>query len=99
MKLCELIFEKEYNTLSDISDTEIKTVTSSLNKIDSNTLFVFIKSIKFDITKIINCVSELKPKAILCDEDLQISDSEIPIIRCRNTRALLPYIYAKNQPR
>ncbi len=95
MKLCELIFKDEYNSLSDITDIEIKNVTTSLNKINSNTLFIFLKSIKFDIRKIIKCVLELKPKAILCDEDLSIDEGNIPIIKCPNTRAILPYIYAR----
>ena len=95
MKLDRLILKGEHSSPCDISGIEIKNVTASQIKINSGTLFVFIKSIKFDVRKIINGVLALKPAAILCDEDFPVDDESIPIIKCKNTRKLLPYIYAR----
>lgn len=95
MKLSSLIFNDEYNSLYNANNIEIENVTTSLQNINSGTLFVFIKSIKFDITKIIQCVLALKPAAVLCEEDLPISEVGIPVLKCKNARRLLAYIYAR----
>ena len=95
MKLENLIFTGEYNSVKNVNNIEIKNVSTSPKNINSGTLFVFIKSIKFDITKIIDYVLALKPAAILCEEDLPMDEDSIPVLRCENTRALLPYIYSR----
>ncbi len=93
MKLKELIFKDEYTSVIGSFDIEIENVTTDINKIESNTLFVFIKSDRFDIKLIKDGVTERKPIAVLCDTDFEIDAPCITVIKADDTRALLPYLY------
>lgn len=95
MKLEELIYKDEFLSDTDISDIEILNVSTNVNEINSGTLFVVIRSIKFDINKIISKVVENRPGAILCEDSIVISNTDIPVLRCKNSRKLLSFIYAR----
>lgn len=94
MKLLDLMKSIEYSCNKDISDIQVENITTSQKKISSNTLFVIIKSISFDINKIVSYVLSCKPVAVVCDYDILIDDEYIPIIRCDSTRRALPYLYS-----
>ena len=95
MKLDDLIYRDEYKSHSYVGNINIMKISTSAEEIDRETLFVVIKSIKFDVRQIINYVLNLKPAAILCDDDIEISSEDVPILTCENTRTILPYLYSR----
>lgn len=95
MKLDDLIYRDEYKSRSYVGNINIMKISTSAEEIDRETLFVVIKSIKFDVRQIINYVLNLKPAAILCDRDIEISSEDVPILTCENTRTILPYLYSR----
>lgn len=95
MKLEELIYRDEFLSETDISDIEISNVSTNVDEINSATFFVVIRSIKFDINKIISKVVKRHPAAILCEDSIAICSTDIPVLRCKNSRKLLSFIYAR----
>ena len=94
MKLLELVNSIEYSCDKEIDNIHVEDITTSPKKISSGTLFVIIRSISFDINKIVAYVLSCNPVAIVCDYDLLIDSNSIPIIRCESTRRILPYLYS-----
>ncbi|MBE6643995.1 MAG: UDP-N-acetylmuramoyl-L-alanyl-D-glutamate--2,6-diaminopimelate ligase [Ruminococcaceae bacterium] len=95
MKLSELLKSELYCSATNISNINISSITTNVSEIDENTLFVFLKSIKFDINKIITTVLNKQPAAIICEDDLEIKSDSVPIITSKNTRRLLAFIYSR----
>ena len=95
MKLCHLIYNTEYSCEMPVEDIEIDSIATHADDIGERTLFVIIKSIKFDVNKIINYILSKKPSVIICEQDVPIYSGEIPIIRVENTRQILPYLYSR----
>ncbi len=95
MNLYEIIYGNEYTSDRAIKNIEISSISTSPDNIDSKTLFVFIKSINFDITKIISYIIAKKPAAIICDKDINIHSKDIPILKSDNARRLLPFLYSR----
>ncbi len=95
MYLNELIHENECENFQIPIKITIENVTTSVERISENTLFVLINSIKFDVRNIINYIIAKRPAVILADMDIEFPESEIPVLKCNNTRSLLPYIYSR----
>ncbi len=95
MQLNELIYQDEYISENKIDNIEINHISVTKEDITSGTLFVLQKSIKFDINKIINYIINKKPKAILCDYDIDIFSDKILILKTENTRKLLPFLLVR----
>lgn len=95
MRLSELLYKEEYKSEVKIEDIAICNITTEVDNINTGTLFVFIRSINFDVSKIITEVIQKSPIAIICDEEFEISTSDIPIIRVENTRTTLPYLFSR----
>ena len=95
MKLGEIIYENEYSCDKSVQNLDVLRISTSTDTIDSETVFVVIRSIKFDVTKIINYVLNQRPAAIICDRELEVDSDTIPILRTENTRTLLPYFYSR----
>lgn len=94
MKLFELINKEEYSVDKDTENVEIDSITTTPSKIGPQTLFVLLKSISFDVNKILGYVINRRPAAIICDYDISFNSESIPILRCESTRKALPYIYS-----
>ncbi len=94
MKIEELLLGQEYRCDSSVLEMEIENITSDVKRISASTLFVFVRSKKFDISNLTEFVVSKKPKAVLCDYELNIESREIPIIRCENTRKALAFAYS-----
>lgn len=94
MKLCELLYKNEYSCDCHVEDMDIENVTSNVNNISEETLFVLLKGIKFDTGKIIDYIASRHPRAIICDEDREIEVS-VPLIRVKNARATLAKICSR----
>ena len=92
MKLLDLMKSIEYSCNKDISDIQVENITTSQKKISSNTLFVIIKSISFDINKIVSYVLSCKPVAVVCDYDILIDDEYIPIMFSPGIRRLRKFL-------
>lgn len=95
MNLSKLIYDGEYTSDREIQNIEIDEITTSVSEITPKSLFVVIRSIKFDVTKIINDVFSRSPAAIICDKGFNFEKSNIPIIYVENTRATLPYLFSR----
>lgn len=95
MKLSDIIYNEEYESSEKIDDIVIESVTTNLSEITPNTLFVIIRSIKFDVNKIINDVIQKSPAAIICDYEIEIPKSDAAILRVRDTRKILPYLFSR----
>ena len=95
MNLKSIIFEEEFSSETSINDIEIDKITTHPDDISNKTLFVFVKSIKFDVNQIINHVLSKKPTVIICEDSMPISSSEIPILKVPDTRRILPYLYSR----
>lgn len=94
--LNDLIYESEYEcTGFDLKNTKIENVTSKPDAISENTLFVLIKSISFDINKIISYVKSKKPAVIVTESDVEIESDTVPILRVNNARKILAYIFLR----
>ena len=94
MKISELIFSNEYTSADSDLNVEIQNITTDYNEISDNTLFVFIRSVVFDINNIKETVLKRRPAAIICDRELSLpSSAESVIIRVENTRKILPYLF------
>lgn len=83
MLISEILNGIEYKSI--INDIDIKKVTSRLNLIEENTLFVFIIGIKFDTRKIIKDIISKKPSVIVTDVDLPEIQT-IDVIKVSNVR-------------
>ena len=53
MNLHEIIYSNEYKSDFPVKDIKIDNISTSPDNIDAKTLFVIIKSINFDVNKII----------------------------------------------
>ncbi len=95
MKLGHLIFNEEYFCEKSIENIEIDNVTTHVDDISQRTLFVIIKSIKFDVNKIISYILSKKPAAIVCEDDTPIYSDKIPILKVKSARRILPYLYSR----
>lgn len=95
MKLSDLLYKDEYQSTYSIESIYVNSIATKIDDIKKDTLFIFIRSINFDVSKIINEVIEKTPIAIICDEEFEISTSIIPIIRVKNTRTTLPYLFSR----
>ena len=95
MNLFKIIYGNEYISDKAVKNIEISSISTLPDKIDSKTLFVVIKSINFDVNKIINYVISKKPAAIICDKDVKIYSENIPVLKSDNTRKLLPFLYSR----
>ena len=93
MKLKELIRNSEYVSLKGPWNINITNVTTDMNKITESTLFVFIKSERFDINTIKFDVINKKPIAIVCDFDFEIENPGGTLIKVEDSRVLLPFLY------
>ena len=91
MKVSMLLSKEEYECSENIGDIEIKSVTTNVNLIAKDTLFVLLKGINFDTEKIIEYILAKRPSVIVCDKDRIIS-TDIPLIRVENARRALSYI-------
>ena len=89
MRLSEILFRGEFSSDYSTEKTEIEKIETDQTKIDSSTLFVFIRSINFDIKSIITTVISKNPKAIICDYGLEIEKTDIPVFKVENTRKIL----------
>ena len=94
MKCSQLLGELEHKTNYDIEEIEIENVTTKLELISKNTLFVIISGINFDTGKIIKYIEEKSPAAVVCDRDWGVTTS-IPQIFVKNARAALSILYSK----
>ena len=95
MRLSEILFKGEFSSEYSTETTEIEKIETDQNKIDSSTLFVFIRSINFDIKSIITTVLSKKPKAIICDYSLEIGKTDIPVFKVENTRKILSFLFSR----
>ena len=95
MRLNEILYENEYTCNRDVKDLELKSITTNPNNINSNTLFILLKSINFDVNKILNYIIIKKPKIIVCEPDITFQNTDIPILNVKNSRAILPFIYSR----
>ncbi len=96
MKLSELIYDNEIEFKNKFNNNpEIKLITSIADEISENTLFIFIKSIKFNIQEIIDYVFSKKPIAVICDEDMCIESASTYIIKVRDSRHISALLYSR----
>ena len=94
MNLAKLLENEDFVCQDDLSVLEINKVTSRVNEITKNTLFVLVKGINFDTGKIIEYVLLKHPKAIICDFDREIK-TKIPLIRVKDARRTLAILSSK----
>ncbi len=95
MKLERLIYNQEFSCDKDIKEIEINDIATHADDIGEHTLFVIIKSIKFDVNKIISYILCKKPAAIICEPDVPVYSDTVPILRASNTRRILPFLYSQ----
>ena len=95
MNLERIIYNEEFSTENDIKNLEIYDISTNVDRITDKTLFVIIRSIKFDVNKIISYILSKNPAAIVCDYDTIICTEKIPILKVRDTRRILPYLYSR----
>lgn len=95
MKLEQIIYEEKFYSETSIEGIEIDNITTHADDITERTLFVMIKSIKFDVNKIISYILSKRPAAIICEYSMPISSDEIPVLKVADTRRILPYLYSR----
>lgn len=95
MNLHEIIYSNEYKSDFPVKDIKIDNISTSPDNIDAKTLFVIIKSINFDVNKIIEYVISKRPAAIICYKDSVIESTDVPILKTKDTRRLLPFLYSR----
>ena len=95
MKLNELIKNNEILSIDGDINCEINNITTDACEITQDTLFVFLRSSSFDINKIKEFVISKNPSAIVCDNELILSKTNITVIRVADTRKLLPFLFIR----
>ena len=95
MDISNLIYKNEYISDKVFLDLDVKNVTSVPDEIREDTLFVYVKSTKYEEKEILNKAIKKKPVAILCNEKTVINTDSIPVLKVENTRRILPFIYAR----
>ena len=88
MKLSELIHEGEYLLCRADMDIEIESICHSATELDNCSLLVIPNSNK------IPTYYNIRPRAILCDENA-IIDEDIPCVRVENVRRAIAYAYSR----
>lgn len=86
MKITELLHGEEYETTADLSKINISNITNDIKKINSSSLFIAYNCINFDIRSKINDIINKKPAAIICECDIEATDSSVPIVIVKNAR-------------
>ena len=94
MKLSDVLFKNEYKCDTDVSDLEFESITSDINQLNENCLFVFTRGVNHDKTKQLEYAIEKQPRAIVCDISLNVNAS-IPIIVVDNARKALSYMLSR----
>ena len=97
MKLSELIYKEEITNLKKALpiNTEIKRITTRPDEIDQYSIFVFLKSARFNVEKLKNYVVSKNPAVIIAEPDINIECNDITIINVENTRRMLAKLYAR----
>ena len=93
MKLYEIIYNEDFIRKDGEIDPEITEITTDPKKIGAATLFVFLRSERFDIELIKEKVIAAAPRAIICDDAITLPKTDATVIRVESTRAILPYLY------
>jgi len=94
MKLAELLLVDEYNAININGDIDIDNITTNQEQITKNTLFVLVRSINFDVSKIISYILSKRPAALIMDIGAEIK-SDVPIIKVENARKILPHLLSR----
>ena len=88
MNIADILSGVEYECDTDITNIDVKSLTSDKNKIADATLFVLVRGISFDTDAIIDYIIARRPIAIICDEDRSI-ECDIPLIKVKDARRAL----------
>lgn len=91
MHIHEILQGIEYKCDYILDKIDITDITTDKSKINSGTLFVLVKGIKFNTETIIDYIISQHPRAIVCDEDRDIR-CEIPIIKVKDARSALAFM-------
>ena len=94
MDISKLVFEEEIISDKMIPSVNIEKITSVPDEISDDTLFVLLKSTRFNEEEILSKALNKNPAVIICGKETLIP-KKIPVIRTENTRKLLPFIYAR----
>ncbi len=96
MKLSELLYENEYECEKNLpSELSIEQISTSIDDIDKNSMFILNESINFNIENIIKYIENKSPKIIVCNKKYKINSSESYILYVKNTRIACSYIYSR----
>lgn len=95
MKLSDIIYKEEYESIENIGNVDIRNISTSVSDTQKDSLFVIIKSIKFDVSRIIKDVINSSPAAIICDKNIEMPTTSIPLLRVENTRVILPFLFSR----
>ncbi len=95
MQLNEILYAGEYYPEICIDGITVESIATKVENIRERTLFVILRSLSFDVNNLTDPVLDKNPAAIICDTELFVRSTDIPIIRVNDTRALLPYLYSR----
>lgn len=92
MKLCELIYESEYFSVSDPSDLTIEHITSEPREIREDSAFVLLPGVRFDTSRIVSFAVAKHPRVIICEALPDYPTEKIPILFVKNARRTLSFL-------
>ncbi|MEN8907547.1 MAG: UDP-N-acetylmuramoyl-L-alanyl-D-glutamate--2,6-diaminopimelate ligase [Clostridiales bacterium] len=95
MKLKDLLFGLEYSLINGNMDMDITDIAYDSRKVKNGSLFVCIKGYKTDGHKFITKSIENGAKVIIIQDDYDIKNSEVTVIKINDTRYGLAFISTK----
>lgn len=95
MKLYELIYADEYFSEGTPENEEIAFISTDEADIKENTLYVFIDSIKSVREKILSCIEQTPPSAIVCKKGVKLFQKCRNVLYVDDPREALAYAYSR----
>ena len=95
MTLFSLLSEANILCPEHLANIEISGIETNADNVKNGSLFICIKGTRFDSHTLISTVLKKGAVAIVADESARIeNESAYPLIRVKNTRSAMSYIYA-----
>lgn len=89
MLLSELLHNLEYKSRAPLEDINVKKVTSRIDEISKDTLFVWVRGVNYDTSKLYNEIIKRAPAVIVCEDDIE---AECTVIKVENARKALSHL-------
>lgn len=95
MNLSKLLEGLNYEVLKGNCDIDIRSINYDSRKVENGDMFVCIKGFESDGHKFIDSAIEKGAKVIICEENINVSNEDVTVIKFNDTRKALAKLGAR----